>query len=266
MVIVLCVLFSIICVLDGILFIIFFVKRHQRKKTLINQIDYMAKLTHDLRTPLCAIDGYTLLCKNVLDEPEKLGVYIDKIKRVSNQMMVLINDSIDLSKAQNKKEKEKEQKIDLNECLNLCIESIEYQLENKSISFIKHIQIDHSTICTNEVYLKKIVLNLLSNALKYTPSDGTITLFVSERRKGEEKSTYTFVIEDTGCGMSKEFQKHIFEPFAQEGKVENTDVSSSGLGMYIVKQLVDLLQGSIRVESEQSVGTRFIVSLDFKLS
>lgn len=242
------------------------IKKHKQKKSIASQIDFMAKITHDLRTPIYAIDGYTLLSTKCLDQPEKVEVYLDKIKRISKQMLALVNDSIDLAKLQNKKVRIKEQRIDLIERMNLCIENIEAQLENKNIHFVKKIQIENRFIQADGEVLSKIIINLLSNALKYTPSDGTITFSVFEKKKDELISTYTFEIQDTGCGMSKEFQKHIFEPFTQEGKAENTDVSSSGLGMHIVKQLVDLMRGTISVESEQFLGTQFTVSFDFNLN
>lgn len=263
---VLWILLSLICLFNLILLIVFFIKKQQKKKSIANQIDFMAKITHDLRTPIYAIDGYTLLSMKCLDQPDKVKIYLDKIKRISKQMMALVNDSIDLSKLQNNKLEVKEQRVDLLECLNLCIENIEAQLENKNIHFVKQIQIEHTFVQADSDQLSKIIINLLSNALKYTPSGGKITLFVLEKRKDQIISNYTFQIQDTGCGMSKEFQRHIFEPFTQEGKAENTDVSSSGLGMYIVKQLVDLMHGNITVDSKQSVGTAFTVSFDFNLN
>lgn len=264
--IVLWILLSLICLFDLSLLIVFLIKRQQKKESIANQIDFMAKITHDLRTPIYAIDGYTLLSTKCLDRPDKVSIYLDKIKRISKQMMALVNDSIDLSKLQNNKIEVKKQRVDLLDCLNLCIENIEAQLENKNIHFVKQIQIEHSFVQADSDQLSKILINLLSNALKYTPSGGTISFLVSEKRIDEIISTYTFKIQDTGCGMSEEFQKHIFEPFTQEGKVENTDVSSSGLGMHIVKQLVELMHGNITVESIPSVGTTFIVSFNFNLN
>ena len=262
--IVLWIILSVLCLVDCIVLIIFLVKRRSRNKALKTQIDYTAKIVHDLRTPIYAIDGFTLLSTQCIDQPDKVAIYLDKIKRISHQMLTLVNDSIDLAKLQNDKLELVEQETDLVECINICVENIEAQIMNKNIVFEKNILIKHSVVKTDARVLIRILLNLLSNALKYTPSNGTIRLYVLEWEKNETEATYHFEIQDTGNGISKEFQKHIFEPFSQEGKVEHTDTESSGLGMFIVKNLVEQMKGKLLLNSEEHVGTQFIALFDFE--
>ena len=254
-----------ICLIESSILIIVLLKKRRKQKNLKNQINYIAKITHDLRTPIYAIDGFTLLASRTLNQPEKLELYLDKIKRISQQMLALVNDSIDLSKIQNNKLEVSYENTNLEDCIHTVIENVEAQIENKNLAFEKKIYILHKIVKTDSKILFKILLNLLSNALKYTSSNGTIRFHVFEEEKSEKSSTYRFEIQDTGCGMSKSFQKCVFEPFAQEGKLEHTDVASSGLGMCIVKHLVESLHGKILLNSEQGIGTQISVLFDFEI-
>lgn len=237
----------------------------KRKKKTKDQIDYIARIVHDMRTPIYSIDGYILLAEQKLDCPEKVKEYLVKTKNITQQLLAVVNDSVDYSKANNHKMSIENQETNLREWLQKCLSQIEILINNKGIKFVKTISIRHEKVWVDQDKLSKIILNLLSNALKYTKSDGVISLAIAEKEQNNLRSTYVFEVQDTGIGMSKEFQKHIFEPFSQEKTLEHTDIASSGLGMSLVKCMVDLIGGKIEVESKEFVGTKFTLTLECKL-
>lgn len=257
------ILFLLLLGIDIIVIILYWRKRVQRKKEMASQIDYVARMAHDMRTPIYAIDGYALLAEKCLEQPEKLEEHIKKIKRITQQLLAVVNDSVDYSKLQNHKMVLQNQETNFKKWLSICLEQIEVQTENKGVRFVKDINLLHERFLLDQDKLSKILLNLLSNALKYTDQTGEIRFSVTEEEQDDLFSGFVFVVEDTGIGMSQEFQKHIFEPFSQE-RIINTDVASSGLGMYLVKSLADLLKGNLEIYSKEEVGTKIIFTVAFK--
>lgn len=231
----------------------------QRRNKKKNDIDYFSKIIHDLKTPIYAIDGYVLLTTKNLNQPDKVEEYLNKISSLSHHMLALVKDVIDLSKINDNKLEMNLTIGNLNRIIDCCLEQIEPQIYNRNILFQKNIQIKHNKVLVDDLHLIQILTNLLSNAIKYTEPEGRISFSVIESQQNEEVSTYIFKIEDTGYGMSEEFQKHLFEPFAQERAFAHTDVESSGLGLFIVKKLVEMMHGTIEVESKINEGSRFTV-------
>ena len=243
-----------------ILVILIVEKRREKRK--MHAFDYFSKIVHDLKTPIYAIDGFTLLASNSINDPIKTKEYLNKISNISRHMLSLVMDVVDLSKLNSDKLEIKNTIESLSTLIDSCLNNTEPQMLSRNIQFKKDIQITHDKVIVDKLHLIQILTNLLSNAIKYTEPEGEISLTIIEQQKNEETSIYIFKVQDTGYGMSEEFQKHIFEPFAQERALAHTDVESSGLGLFLVKKLVDLMNGTIEVESKQNEGSCFTIVLD----
>lgn len=235
-------------------------KRREKRKE--HAFDYFSKILHDLKTPIYAIDGFTLLASNSINNPIKTKEYLNKISNISRHMLSLVKDVVDLSKLNSDKLETTNTIECLSALIDACLNNVEPQMLSRDIQFEKDIQIIHDKIIVDKLHLIQILTNLLSNAIKYTEPNGKISLFILEQQKGEESSAYIFKVQDTGYGMSEEFQIHIFEPFAQERALAHTDVESSGLGLFLVRKFVDLMHGSIEVESKQNEGSCFTIILE----
>ncbi|MCM1131709.1 MAG: HAMP domain-containing histidine kinase [Roseburia sp.] len=264
-------LFWILLTFIGILSIAFitivviFIVGKRREKRKEHAFDYFSKILHDLKTPIYAIDGFTLLATNSINDSVKTKEYLNKISNISRHMLSLVMDVLDLSKLNNDKLEITNTIESLPNLIDDCLNNVEPQMLRRNIQFKRDIQITHNKIIVDKLHLIQILTNLLSNAIKYTEPEGTISLTILEQQKNEETSTYIFKVQDTGYGMSEEFQQHIFEPFAQERVMAHTDVESSGLGLFLVKKFVDLMNGTIEVESKQNEGSCFtiVIDLDF---
>ncbi|MDE6655979.1 MAG: HAMP domain-containing histidine kinase [Anaeroplasmataceae bacterium] len=244
-----------------ILLVILFLQ-NKRKNNNKNNVDYFDKIIHDLKTPIYAIEGFALLTTKSLDQPKKAEEYLGKIQNVSRHMLSLVKDILDISKINDGKLEIHNAIGDLNDILNCCLDTIEPQMIQRKIHFQKNFHFIHNKVIVDDLHLNQILTNILSNAIKYTEKEGSIIFTIFEKQKTEESSTYIFKIQDTGYGMSEEFQQHIFEPFAQEHTLAHTDVESSGLGLFIVKRLLELMGGAIEVDSKLNEGSCFTIQLD----
>lgn len=226
---------------------------------------FLFNMSHDIRTPLNAVIGYSELAKKHLDDKEVIEDYIDKIQICGNQLLGLIGDVLDMAKIESGK-------IDLSlspclcqDLMNEVVVSVNESAKEKGLSFEASGNACHTTILCDKVKVQKIILNVLSNAVKYTPGGGKVTLSVHEEIKGDgDLSDFTFVIRDNGIGISKEFLPYVFNSFSRERNATLSGVSGTGLGMTITKRLVDAMGGKIEIESEQGKGTTVTVSLTFK--
>lgn len=226
---------------------------------------FLFNMSHDIRTPLNAVIGYSELAKKHLDDRDVLEDYINKIQICGNQLLGLIGDVLDMAKIESGKID-----LSLNPCLcqdmmNEVVVSVNESAKEKGLSFEASGNACHTTILCDKVKVQKILLNILSNAVKYTPGGGKVTLSVHEEIKGDgDLSDFTFVIRDNGIGISKEFLPYVFNSFSRERNATLSGVSGTGLGMTITKRLVDAMGGKIEIESEQGKGTTVTVFLTFK--
>ncbi len=226
---------------------------------------FLFNMSHDIRTPLNAVIGYSELAKKHLDDRDVLEDYISKIQICGNQLLGLIGDVLDMAKIESGKID-----LSLNPCLcqdmmNEVVVSVNESAKEKGLSFEASGNACHTTILCDKVKVQKILLNILSNAVKYTPGGGKVTLSVHEEIKGDgDLSDFTFVIRDNGIGISKEFLPYVFNSFSRERNATLSGVSGTGLGMTITKRLVDAMGGKIEIESEQGKGTTVTVFLTFK--
>ena len=226
--------------------------------------DFLSNMSHDIRTPMNAIIGITTLMKNELHEPEKLAEHLGKLES-SGQLLGIINNILDMSRIESGKTTLNMEKINLPQQISQLDSIIRQQAGQRSQSFTVSTNLQHENVLADPNRLNQVLMNILSNAVKYTPTGGHIRLEVEELPRNEHYARYRFVVQDNGIGMSEEFQKHIFEPFERECTSTVSKVQGTGLGMAITKSIVDLMGGTISVESATGKGTRFEVVLEFPI-
>lgn len=225
---------------------------------------FLFNMSHDIRTPLNAIIGYSELAKNHLDEKEVLDDYIYKIQTCGRQLLGLIGDVLDMAKIESGNLEISEKPCLCQDLMSDIMISVNESAKKKGLEFEASGNACHSTILCDKVKVQKILLNILSNAVKYTPKGGKISLSVQEKiREDEGLSDFTFVVKDNGIGISKEFLPYIFNSFSRERNATISGVSGTGLGMTITKRLVDAMGGKIEVKSQQNMGTTVTVSITF---
>ena len=230
---------------------------------------FLANMSHDIRTPMNAIVGLTELMRHNMDEPEVLERYISKLRSSSQYLLDLINDILELSKIENGSIELKMEPIDIGNQIEQIFTIIRPQIAEKEQQILADGDVDHRYVIADSVHLRQVLMNVLSNAVKYTPEGGSIRLEVreckadKENKENDTTGMYQFIIEDSGMGMSKEFAEHIFEPFSRaEDSVR--EIQGTGLGMAITKSIVDAMDGTIRVESEPGKGSRFEITVPFE--
>ncbi len=224
---------------------------------------FLNNMSHDIRTPMNAIIGFTALAQKHIDQQEQVEDYLGKIMTSSQHLLALINDVLDMSRIESGKVQLEEHGLDLNELIQDVCTMIQADLRKKELRFsVEAAHLPHPTVVGDDLRLHRILLNILSNAIKFTPAGGEITFRVFQTPTAPAGYTdVTFCIQDSGIGMSKEFQAHIFEAFSRETSSTVNGIQGTGLGMAITKNLVDRMGGHIRVDSEEGKGTTFTVQL-----
>ena len=230
--------------------------------------DFLANMSHDIRTPMNAIIGIITLIDNNADSLEKVHEYVEKIKCSSQHLLSIINDVLDMSKIESGKTVLNIGEFNLHEVINEIENAFRPQAEARQQTFIIDVpEFKYPWLMGDNVRVMQILNNILSNAVKYTPAGGMISFSVDERpRKSRNYDKLVFRVSDNGIGMSSEFVEHIFESFTREERSVTNAVQGTGLGMAIVKNLVDLMGGAVHVESEQGKGSTFEVTLEFKIA
>ena len=242
--------------------------RNNLKQALDSKDSYLSKMSHDLRTPLNGIIGLLDINDNHPDDVELNQRSRDKARVAANHLLSLLNDVLELSKLDSQRAVLIEEPFDLRDVLD----------EVETISKLKAESLKINLICNykdgltcpyvygSSLHMKQILLNLVDNAIKYNKKDGYVELNVNVKRHKEDLITYVFVVKDNGLGIDKEYLDHIFEPFSQENQNFNEYRLGTGLGMSIVKGLVELMKGSISVTSKKGVGSTFEVVIPFKIA
>lgn len=227
---------------------------------------FLARMSHEIRTPMNAIVGLTEIATHYEKEPERIDEYLGKIQVSSKVLLNIINDVLDMSAIESDKIKIGYTVFNLRELLT-SISTIYYsQCKQKGIRFeMNTAEINHENLLGDGLRVNQVLLNLVSNAFKFTPAGGTITITAQELSVREGKAYYNFIVKDTGEGMTDEMLGRLFRPFEQEDAATAQKHGGSGLGLSIAKNLIEMMSGSISVESEKNVGTTFTVSLPFDL-
>ena len=227
--------------------------------------DFLSNMSHDIRTPMNAIVGLTTLMKNELHEPEKLAEHLGKLETSGQLLLGIINDILDMSRIESGKTTLSVEPMHLSQQLDQLSTMIRAQASEKAQTFTVSTHLRHENLLADPTRLNQVLMNILSNAVKYTPNGGHIRFEVEELPRNEHYAKYRFVVQDDGIGMSEAYQKTLFDPFTREERSGTNKVQGTGLGMAITKNIVDLMGGSISVESATGKGTRFEVVLEFPI-
>ena len=227
--------------------------------------DFLANMSHDIRTPMNAIIGITTLMKNELHEPEKLAEHLDKLESSGQLLLGIINDILDMSRIESGKTTLSIEKMNLPQQISQLDGMIRQQANQHGQTFTVETHLQHENVLADPNRLNQVLMNILSNAVKYTPRGGQIRFEAEELPRNEHYARYRFIVQDDGIGMSEAYQKTLFDPFTREEKSGTNKVQGTGLGMAITKSIVDLMGGSISVESATGKGTRFEVVLEFPI-
>ena len=227
---------------------------------------FLFNMSHDIRTPMNAIIGYTQLLENNLDNKKQALDYISKLKSSSTILLSLINYILEMTQIESGKLDLKKEIGDLDDLVKNINIVVEPLIKEKKLHYSYHLEIKHHHIICDKTKLREIVLNILSNAIKYTPEGGNVELLIQEISFENNKVKYHFIIIDNGIGMKEDFLPHIFEEFAREKTSTESKVPGVGLGLPIVKSLIDMMNGTIQVESKLNKGTKFTVELSFLTS
>ncbi len=229
---------------------------------------FLNNMSHDIRTPMNAIIGYTALTTTHLDNRERAQDYLAKIAQASNHLLSLINDVLDMSRIEAGKVTIEERPENLADILQGLRNIIQSDIHAKRLElFIDTVDITVEEVFCDRLRLNQILLNLTSNAIKFTPSGGSVAIRVTQKpAQKADRGVYEFRVSDTGIGMSPEFAKTVFDPFTRERTSTVSGIQGTGLGMAITKNIVDMMGGSIQVESTQGRGTTFTVNLELRFA
>lgn len=224
---------------------------------------FLSNMSHDIRTPLNAILGYTTLAKgDGVTEEEKTG-YIGKIEKAGRQLLDIVNDVLDMSRIESGKCTPEPTCMNLESCVYEAADLVRTQLEQKRIEFSVSCDITHKWVLCDKNMLDRVLMNLLCNAGKFTEETGSVSLQVSELAGDGKTGIYQISVKDTGIGMSPEFVEHLFDPFERERTSTVSKTQGTGLGMAITKSLIDMMDGTITVQTEKGIGTEFTISIAF---
>ena len=234
----------------------------ERAKTM-----FLSNMSHDIRTPMNAIIGFTTLAQANIEKSEKVQEYLSKILSSGNHLLSLINDILDMSRIESGRLHIEEKECSVSDIFRDMRNILQTQMQAKQLNFFMDTLdvIDEDIYC-DKLHINQVLLNLLSNAIKFTPAGGNVSLTIRQKPGAPEGyGSYEIRVKDTGIGMSKEFAQHVFEPFEREQTSTVSGIQGTGLGMAISKSIIDAMGGKIAVETEQGKGTEYIIELEFRL-
>lgn len=271
----------ILSLLISALFYLFFMKRYheqqyaeklqlsaaQAQEASEAKTRFLFNMSHDIRTPMNAIMGFTELLNRNLDDQEKARGYLQKIQNASSLLLTIINQVLEMARIESGSATLKLEATDLSALFHSVNTVFEADIQKKKIQYSEDAHVPHKFAYCDKTKLEEIYLNIVSNAIKYTPDGHAIRVEIHELPfEDEKKACYRFVCEDTGIGMSADYLPHIFDEFSREHTTTENKVVGTGLGLPIVKSLIEQMGGTIRVESTQGVGTKFTVDLALTLA
>ena len=227
--------------------------------------EFLSHMSHDLRTPINGILGMLAIIEKSQDDPERQRECRKKIRVSTEHLLSLVNDVLQISKMESGIRVEAEESFEIREVLDNSIMLLSERAEERGIRLtLKEVDIEHGRVIGNPLHLQQILMNIIDNAIKYNHPQGSVFVTAKETAGKGGDAEFEFVVEDTGIGIGEDFKKHIFEPFTQEHKSARTHYNGVGLGMSIVKQLVDQMKGHIAVESQIGKGSMFRITLSMQ--
>lgn len=229
--------------------------------------EFLSHMSHDIRTPINGMMGMLDIAQAHLNNPEKMDLCLSKMRGAADQLLSLINDVLDMSKIEAGSIQLVEEPFDMIRLLNGTLAVQEIIASEKSLTIEQDIEgaIEHPCVCGSPNYVRSILVNIISNAIKYTNPGGDIFVSARELSCDGEYVKFEFIVSDTGIGMSEEFAEHIFEPFTQEHAENRSSYQGTGLGMSIVKNLINKMKGTITLETKRGEGSTFTITLPVKL-
>ena len=229
--------------------------------------EFLSNMSHDIRTPMNAIVGLTAIAGANIESQDRVVECLGKITKSSRHLLGLINEVLDMARIESGRMSLAEEDFSLPELVDNLLTLTKPAIDEHRHQLEVHIEhIEHEAVCGDSLRIQQIFVNLMSNAVKYTPDGGNITLTIKEKPNGfSELGCYEFSIEDNGIGMTPEFQKIMFEPFSRADDHRTTKVQGTGLGMAIARNIVNLMNGDIQVESAPNKGTKITVTVYLKL-
>ncbi len=228
---------------------------------------FLSNMSHDIRTPMNAIIGFATIAVSHIDNKDQVKDCLQKVLSSSNHLLSLINDILDMSRIESGKVQIKEQECNLSELTHNLMNIIQPQVKAKRLElFIDTFNVNNEDIIADPLKLNQVFINLLSNAVKYTPAGGTVCFRMQQKNTFHRGyGDYVFIVKDNGIGMTPDFAEHIFEPFERESSTTKTGIQGTRLGMAITKNIVEMMGGTISVQSEKGEGSEFWVELSLKL-
>lgn len=232
-----------------------------------SKTQFLANMSHDIRTPMNGIIGMLNIADRYVDNPDEVKKYHQKIRMASEYLLALINDVLDMRKIDQKDIMLLEESVNLRDVIENCRDILEAKAGEQEITLdtTGMAEFNPPQLMASEVHLRQIFMNIISNAIKYNKYGGKIFIQAIVLEQTEDKVTCRFSVTDTGIGMSEDFQKQMFEPFTQEHGENRSEFKGTGLGLSIVKRIIEEMGGEIRVESELDIGTKFSWDLTFPI-
>ncbi len=229
--------------------------------------EFLSNMSHDIRTPMNAVIGFTELALEHYDEPETVRDYLERIRSSGDHLLMLINDILDMSKIESGRIHIEPGRCDLVETARNIEKIVDADVRARKLHFSLILEkMEDSVVMCDMLRLNQVLLNCIGNSIKFTPEGGYVEVKVQKLAQIDETfAEYSFIIADTGIGMSKEFLSHVFEPFERERNSTISRTQGSGLGMTITKNLVEMMGGTINVESREGEGTTYIINIPFEV-
>ena len=228
---------------------------------------FLNNMSHDIRTPMNAIIGYTKLAKAHLDNSDQIKDYLGKIAQSSDHLLSLINDVLDMSRIESGKMNLNEKTENLSSIIHMLKDIVQADIRSRKVEFfVDSADVNDEEVICDKLRLNQVLLNVLSNAIKYTPAGGTVSMRILQIGVTDSGyGKYEFRVKDTGIGMNAEFLKTIYDPFTRVKSSTVSGIQGTGLGMAITKNIVTMMGGEIEIQSEENVGTEVVITFDFKL-
>ena len=229
--------------------------------------EFLSRMSHDIRTPMNGMIGMLNMADKSADNPEMVRSYLDKMRVASDYLLSLINDVLDMSRMEARQVELEDKSVYLHRIIQSCVDIMQNRAIEEGITLSANglHQFYPPRVFASEQHIRQILLNLISNSIKYNQPGGTVTVSTSVQKQNSQYITCCFVVSDDGIGMSSEFQQHMFEPFSQENSGSRSNFKGTGLGLSIVKKIVDYKKGEITVDSAPGRGSTFTVTLTFRI-
>ena len=241
--------------------------KEEAERANASKSEFFSRVSHDIRTPLNGIIGMARIAGEQSEDAQLVREKMEKLEQAGRQLEKLLNDVLDISKLESGNMEKAEEPFHLRTLLAEAGTLVLPGIEEKQIKVLgKHFLETHDEVIGSPMHIRRIIENILSNAVKYNKPGGTLESWLEEIPVDETHSIYRFTVQDTGVGMSKEFQRRLFDPFTRERRKTGEAIEGTGLGMAILKEFVELLDGTVRVESEEEKGTTFIVEIPLELN